>query len=82
MYVTTATAREKAILIFSSAKCPRIEHGLLWLFLFLLFVGIALHQSDITWDSVGGLKEVKDTLKETLEWPAKYPDLFKKAPIR
>lgn len=42
----------------------------------------AVVSSDITWDDVGGLEDVKRTLKETLEWPAKYPSLFESCPIR
>jgi SpoVK/Ycf46/Vps4 family AAA+-type ATPase len=34
--------------------------------------GIKFHQgSDLTWQDVGGLNDIKQTLKETLEWPAK-----------
>lgn len=34
---------------------------------------------DVKWNDVGGLEEIKRVLKETIEWPLKYPDLFKKA---
>jgi len=34
---------------------------------------------DVKWSDVGGLEEAKRVLKETIEWPLKYPDLFKKA---
>ena len=34
---------------------------------------------DVKWADVGGLEEIKDALKETVEWPLKYADLFKKA---
>jgi transitional endoplasmic reticulum ATPase len=34
---------------------------------------------DVKWDDVGGLEEIKEALKETVEWPLKYADLFKKA---
>jgi len=34
---------------------------------------------DVKWDDVGGLDEIKEALKETVEWPLKYDDLFKKA---
>ncbi len=31
---------------------------------------------DINWKQVGGLDEVKQELKEAVEWPIKYPDVF------
>jgi transitional endoplasmic reticulum ATPase len=34
---------------------------------------------DVKWDDVGGLDEIKEALKETVEWPLKYDELFKKA---
>jgi len=34
---------------------------------------------DVKWDDVGGLKEVKKVLMETIEWPLKHPKLFKHA---
>jgi len=34
---------------------------------------------DVKWDEVGGLEDIKNALKETVEWPLKYADLFKKA---
>jgi transitional endoplasmic reticulum ATPase len=34
---------------------------------------------DVKWGDVGGLDEIKEALKETVEWPLKYADLFKKA---
>jgi transitional endoplasmic reticulum ATPase len=33
---------------------------------------------DITWDDVGGLDDVKQELKEAVEWPLKYPVVFEK----
>ncbi len=33
---------------------------------------------DVRWEDVGGLEEVKEALKEAVEWPLKYADLFKK----
>jgi len=33
---------------------------------------------DVRWEDVGGLDEIKEALKETVEWPLKYADLFKK----
>ena len=34
---------------------------------------------NVKWDDVGGLEEIKNALMETVEWPLKYADLFKKA---
>ncbi|MFX0033292.1 MAG: CDC48 family AAA ATPase [Candidatus Hodarchaeota archaeon] len=37
---------------------------------------------NVTWDDIGGLDDVKQELKEAVEWPLKYPKLFEKAGIR
>jgi transitional endoplasmic reticulum ATPase len=34
---------------------------------------------DVKWDDVGGLEDMKRELIEAIEWPLKYPELFKKA---
>jgi transitional endoplasmic reticulum ATPase len=34
---------------------------------------------DVKWTDVGGLDNIKQELKEAIEWPLKYPDVFKKA---
>ncbi len=34
---------------------------------------------DVKWDDVGGLENIKEELREAIEWPLKYPDVFKKA---
>jgi transitional endoplasmic reticulum ATPase len=34
---------------------------------------------DVKWEDVGGLEEIKEELKEAVEWPLKYSDVFKKA---
>ncbi len=31
---------------------------------------------DITWESVGGLEDTKERLRETIQWPLDYPDVF------
>ncbi|MBI4743330.1 MAG: CDC48 family AAA ATPase [Actinobacteria bacterium] len=33
---------------------------------------------DVKWDDVGGLESIKKELKEAIEWPLKYSDVFKK----
>jgi transitional endoplasmic reticulum ATPase len=37
---------------------------------------------DVKWSDVGGLREVKQELRETVEWPVKYPEAFQKMGIR
>lgn len=34
---------------------------------------------DVGWDDVGGLEEIKRTLREAVEWPLKYASLFQRA---
>ncbi|AHG04300.1 ATPase AAA [Halobacterium sp. DL1] len=31
---------------------------------------------DVTWDQVGGLGETKERLRETIQWPLDYPEVF------
>jgi len=37
---------------------------------------------NVPWEDVGGLEDIKQELKEGVEWPIKYKKLFKKAGIR
>ncbi|MHA1322559.1 MAG: CDC48 family AAA ATPase [Candidatus Helarchaeota archaeon] len=43
---------------------------------------VLIEVPDVKWSDVGGLKDVKQKLKEAVEWPLKYPDLFTKVGIR
>jgi SpoVK/Ycf46/Vps4 family AAA+-type ATPase/intein/homing endonuclease len=36
----------------------------------------------VKWDDVGGLKEVKESLQEIVEWPLKHPESFERIGIR
>jgi transitional endoplasmic reticulum ATPase len=36
----------------------------------------------VKWDDIGGLQDVKDSLKEMVEWPMKYPDSFTRLGIQ
>jgi len=36
----------------------------------------------VHWDQIGGLEEVKEELREAVEWPLKNPELFKRMGIR
>ena len=36
----------------------------------------------VKWTDIGGLKEVKQRLQEAVEWPLKYPDVFKKINVQ
>jgi transitional endoplasmic reticulum ATPase len=37
---------------------------------------------DVKWDDVGGLEDVKQELKEAVEWPLKHPETFQRLGIR
>ncbi|KAI6043399.1 P-loop containing nucleoside triphosphate hydrolase protein [Pisolithus marmoratus] len=43
---------------------------------------VPLSKSDVKWTDIGGLKDAKRILRETMEWPTKYAPLFKQAPLR
>ncbi|NWV68293.1 PEX1 factor, partial [Malurus elegans] len=44
---------------------------------------VNLHKpKDLGWDRIGGLKDVKQMLRDTIMLPAKYPELFASLPIR
>jgi transitional endoplasmic reticulum ATPase len=37
---------------------------------------------NIRWDDIGGLEDAKQELKEAVEWPLKYPEVFKSVNIK
>ena len=37
---------------------------------------VVIESPNVRWDDIGGLEEVKQSLREAVEWPLKYPDLF------
>ena len=37
---------------------------------------IYLEVPEVSWDEVGGLEEIKDRLKESIEWPLTKPEMF------
>jgi len=43
---------------------------------------VLVETPNIDWEDVGGLEDVKQELKEAVEWPMKYPDSFKRLGIR
>ncbi|KYM85704.1 Peroxisome biogenesis factor 1 [Atta colombica] len=45
--------------------------------------GIQLYKSSgHSWSNIGGLANTKTSLMEILQWPLKYPEIFKNAPIK
>ncbi|WWC95916.1 hypothetical protein V866_002783 [Kwoniella sp. B9012] len=44
--------------------------------------GVALQKSDVKWSDIGGLHEPRRLLRETLEWPTKYAQIFANCPLR
>jgi hypothetical protein len=43
---------------------------------------VKLQSSSVKWSDIGGLQDVRRTLRETLEWPVKYAAIFKQSPLR
>ncbi|MCS6769204.1 MAG: CDC48 family AAA ATPase [Candidatus Caldarchaeum sp.] len=43
---------------------------------------VVLEVPNVKWDEIGGLESVKQELREAVEWPLKYPDVFKRLGIR
>lgn len=44
---------------------------------------VQLHKSGgHSWSNIGGLSDVKNSLTEILQWPLKYPEIFRNAPIK
>ncbi|MDI6807474.1 MAG: CDC48 family AAA ATPase [Candidatus Eisenbacteria bacterium] len=43
---------------------------------------VSIEIPDVRWEDVGGLDAVKETLRETIEWPLKYDRLFEIARLR
>lgn len=43
---------------------------------------ITVEIPDVRWDAIGGLEEIKEELREALEWPLRYATLFQHAGAR
>ncbi|MDW8022059.1 MAG: CDC48 family AAA ATPase, partial [Nitrososphaerota archaeon] len=43
---------------------------------------VILEIPNVKWEDIGDLESVKQELKEAVEWPLKYPDVFKRLGIR
>jgi transitional endoplasmic reticulum ATPase len=43
---------------------------------------VLVETPDVNWEDVGGLDDVKNKLKEAVEWPLKQPEMFTKLGIR
>ncbi|MBI2067697.1 MAG: CDC48 family AAA ATPase [Deltaproteobacteria bacterium] len=43
---------------------------------------ISIESPNVHWSDVGGLEDVKRTLRETVEWPLKFGKLFEKARLK
>jgi transitional endoplasmic reticulum ATPase len=38
---------------------------------------VLIESPNVHWDQIGGLKDVKQQIIESVEWPLRYPDIFK-----
>ena len=43
---------------------------------------VLVETPNVKWSDVGGLEDVKQELKEAIEWPLKHPDAFKRVGVR
>ena len=43
---------------------------------------VLVETPDVSWDDIGGLEDIKEKLKEAVEWPLKKPEVFKRMGIR
>ncbi len=43
---------------------------------------VLIEVPNVKWENIGGLEDVKNLLRETIEWPLKYPDAFTRLGIR
>lgn len=57
-------------------------HTALSTFVPLSLRDVKLQKSDVQWSDIGGLKEVRSVLRETLEFPTKYASVFANCPLR
>jgi len=43
---------------------------------------VLVETPNVNWDDVGGLKDIKQELREAVEWPIKHPETFERMGIR
>jgi transitional endoplasmic reticulum ATPase len=43
---------------------------------------VSIEMPDVGWDDIGGLSRVKQELREIVEWPVQYPELFRRVRLR
>ncbi|KAH9895808.1 AAA-domain-containing protein [Cubamyces lactineus] len=58
---------------FAAAQVDFVPHSLR---------DVKLQKSEVAWHDIGGLRETKRVLRETLEWPTKYGPIFAQSPLR
>ncbi len=43
---------------------------------------VLIERPNVRWSDIGGLEKVKEEIREAVEWPLKYPDMFKRMGIK
>jgi len=43
---------------------------------------VLVQTPNVKWEDIGGLQEMKQALREAIEWPLKYPDVFEKVGVK
>lgn len=78
-YLSRQHSSTRAELTLTTSDFQKALHG----FLPASLRNVNLHKPrDLGWDKIGGLHEVRQILMDTIQLPAKYPELFANLPIR
>lgn len=43
---------------------------------------VLIETPDVSWEDIGGLEEIKEKLREAIEWPLKRPEMFRRLGIK
>ncbi|KAF8637996.1 hypothetical protein AX16_010628 [Volvariella volvacea WC 439] len=73
---TSSKEKEALYLTYADFQTAQVD------FVPLSLRDVKLQKSDTAWDDIGGLRETKRVLRETLEWPTKYGPIFAQSPLR
>ncbi|TFK44456.1 P-loop containing nucleoside triphosphate hydrolase protein [Crucibulum laeve] len=74
--IRVASGADKAVIKYEDFNAAQKD------FIPLSLRDVKLQKSDVAWSDIGGLRETRRILRETLEWPTKYAPIFAQSPLR